>query len=53
MVDDGGENFAFWFSKTREIAFQDAFSNNFVIVPQSRNIDGPWHTRPPRLRGPW
>ena len=34
MVDAGGNNFAFWFSRTQEDAFLDTFSKNFVFVPQ-------------------
>ena len=34
MVDAGGENFVFWFSRTQESAFLDTISKNFVFVPQ-------------------
>ena len=56
MVDAGGNNFVFWFSRTRENAFLDAFSKNFVFLPQmlfvqqksggSKAHPAPW------LRGP-
>ena len=51
MVDAGGENFVFWFSRTREDAFLGAFSNNFVFCHKcflfSRKMERPWPTRPP------
>ena len=34
MVDVRGENFVFWFSRTQENAFLDAFLRNYVFVPQ-------------------
>ena len=34
MVDAGGENFVFWFSRTQENAFLDTFTKNFAFVPQ-------------------
>ena len=33
MVDAGGENFAFRFSRTQENAFLGAFSKSFAFVP--------------------
>ena len=34
MVGAGWENFVLWFSGTQENTFLDAFSKNFVFVPQ-------------------
>ena len=34
MVDSGGGNCVFYFSRTQESAFLDTFSKNFVFVPQ-------------------
>ena len=53
MVDAGGENFVFWFSRTEENAILDMFSKNFAFVPRifllSRKEEGAW---PPRPAGP-
>ena len=46
VVDAGGKNFVFWFSKTQENAFLDAFSKNFVLCRKRfwfiRKVEGPW-----------
>ena len=34
MVDAGRENVVFWFSRTQEHAFLDAFSKNFTFLPE-------------------
>ena len=34
IVDAGGENIMFWFLRTQENIFLDAFSKNFDFVPQ-------------------
>ena len=56
MVDVGGENFVFWFSRTQENAFLDTFSKNFVSGPQmffAQQKNGGAMAHPaPRLRGP-
>ena len=51
MVDAGGKNFVYWSSRTQENANLDAFSPNFVFVPQINCCSadkwrGPWPTRP-------
>ena len=56
MVGSGGENFVFWFSRSRENAFLCAFSKNFVFVLHmflffSRTVEGLWPTYP-RYAGP-
>ena len=50
MVDHGG----FWFSRTRENVFLDAFSKNFLATSflSSIKAEGSWPTRHPQLRGP-
>ena len=51
MVDVGGENFVFWFYRTQEHVFLDAFSKKLVFVQQmvflfSRKVEESW---PPGL----
>ena len=50
MEDAECENFVFWFSRTQENAFLDAFSNSFVPGPHmffaQQKMKGPWPTRP-------
>ena len=57
MVDAGGENFVFLFSRTQEKAFLDTFSKKFVSVPQIFFCSAKtWRSHglppPPQLRGP-
>ena len=58
IMDAGGENYVFWFSRTEEKdAFLDAFSKNFDFVPQmfflfSRKVEVPWPTQNPVAWGP-
>ena len=33
-VDAGGENFILWFSRTQQYTFLDAYSKDFIYVPQ-------------------
>ena len=57
MMDARGENLAFWFSRAQENAFLDAFSKEFVFVPQMffvlyRNGGAIVYAPAPQLRGP-
>ena len=47
MVDAGRESFVFWFFRTQENAFLDAFSKNFVFVPQIFFVQQKVEGRPP------
>ena len=38
VVDTGGKNFIFWFSRTQENAFLDAFSKGFDFVAQRFSV---------------
>ena len=47
MVDAGGDNFVFWFSRNRENSFLDTLSKNFVFCLKCFLFSRKWRGRSP------